>query len=229
MTFETEAERGGILFSETASIRDFFNRVGPWFYSWFFTAVGYRSSLKYFLRVNHQRLGLREGMSVLDAGIGTGFLTINLLKEAPIPLTITGLDFSVGMLAGLKRRLARLGLLKYVQLQVGDMRQMPFPDKSFDLLISSAAIEYLPEVKDGISEFVRVLRPGGRLIIIATRDSFMGKLIAATWKNKTLKPEYIMECMARAGITNIESLRFPWYFPHVNWWGMALLGEKRFH
>jgi ubiquinone/menaquinone biosynthesis C-methylase UbiE len=229
MTFETEAEHGGILFSETASIRDFFNRVGPWFYSWFFTAVGYRSSLKYFLRVNNQRLGLREGMSVLDAGIGTGFLTINLLKEAPIPLTITGLDFSVGMLVGLKRRLARLGLLKYVQLQVGDMRQMPFPDRSFDLLISSAAIEYLPEVKDGISEFVRVLRPGGRLIIIATRDSFMGKVIAATWKNKILKPEDIIEYMAHSGITHVERLRFPWYFPHINWWGMALLGEKRFH
>ena len=226
MTVETKTEQSGILFSETASIRDFFNKVGPWFYSWFFTAVGYRSSLKYFLRLNHQRMGLREGMRVLDAGIGTGFLTINLLREAPIPLTITGLDFSVGMLAGLKRRLTRLGLLEYVRLQVGDMRQMPFPDNSFDLLVSSAAIEYLPGVKDGISEFGRVLRPGGRLIIIATRDSFMGKAIAATWKNKTLNPEHIMECMARAGIVCIERLRFPWYFPHVNWWGMALWGEK---
>ena len=227
MTKKIKADHSEVLSSDTASIRKFFNRVGPWFYAWFFTAVGYRSSLKYFLRHNHPRLGLREGMTVLDAGIGTGFLTINLLKEAPIPLTITGVDFSVGMLAGLKRRLASLGLSKCVRLQVGDMRQMPFPEGSFDLVVSSAAIEYLPKVEHGISEFGRVLRPGGRLMIIATRNSFMGKVIAATWKNKTLEPEYIRACMDRVGITSIEMLKFPWYFPHVNGWGMALLGEKR--
>jgi SAM-dependent methyltransferase len=226
LTRKTEGDHTDVSFSDTAAIRDFFDRVGPWFYSGFFTAVGYRSSLKYFLRFNHSRLGLREGMNVLDAGIGTGFLTINLLKDSLIPLSITGLDFSVGMFVGLKRRLKRLGLDEYVKLQVGDMRQMPFPDGSFDLVVSSAAIEYLPEVADGISEFGRVLRPGGRLLLITTRNSFMGKVIAATWRNVTLDPSYIKECMGRSGITSVETLQFPWYFPHVNWWGMAILGER---
>ena len=227
MTKKTKADHEERLSSDTALIRKFFNRVGPWFYACFFTAVGYRSSLKYFLRHNHARLGLRKEMRVLDAGIGTGFLTINLLKEAPIPLNITGLDFSIGMLAGLKRRLASLGLSKQVSLHMGDMRQMPFPEGSFDLVVSSAAIEYLPEVEHGISEFGRVLRPGGRLLIIATRNSFMGKVIAVTWKNKILEPKHIRACMDRFGMTSIETLKFPRYFPHVNWWGMALLGEKK--
>jgi len=212
--------------AEPAKIKDFFNRVGPRFYSCFFGLVGYRSSLRYFVRANHQRFGLREGMRVLDAGIGTGFLTIGLLREAPVPLTITGLDFSAGMLAGLGRRLERLGLDDRVRLHLGDMRRMPLRDGCFDLVVSSAAMEYLPEVWDGIAECARVLRPGGRLLIIATRDSFMGKLVAATWRNKTLETTYVKQCMERAGLGSVESLRFPAQFAYVNWWGMALLGEK---
>jgi len=210
----------------TAGINEFFDRVGPWFYAAFFSAIGYRASIKYFLRIHHVRLGLREGMKILDAGIGTGFLTVNLLQEAPIPLEIAGLDFSPGMLAGLNQWLTELGLEDRVKLHQADMRQMPFPNEIFDLVITSAAMEYLPEVWDGISECGRVLRPGGKFLFIATRDSFMGKVIAATWKNKVLSPAHVSECMKRAGMTRIERLRFPWYFPHVNWWGMALLGEK---
>jgi ubiquinone/menaquinone biosynthesis C-methylase UbiE len=210
----------------TAGINEFFDRVGPRFYAAYFSAIGYRASIKHFLRMQHARFGLRDGMKILDAGIGTGFLTVNLLKEAPIPLEIAGLDFSPGMLAGLKHWLNKLGLHDRVKLYRADMRQMPFPNETFDLIITSAAMEYLPEVWDGISECGRVLRPGGKFLFIATRDSFMGKVIAATWKNKILSPAYVSECMKRAGMPRIESLCFPWYFPHVNWWGMVLLGEK---
>jgi ubiquinone/menaquinone biosynthesis C-methylase UbiE len=214
------------LSAQPHEIKEFFDNVGPWFYSLFFTSVGYRASLRFFVRTNHGRLGLSEGMSILDAGIGAGFLTISLLEEAPIPLKITGLDFSPGMLVGLRRGLRRLGLEERVKLQVGDMRDMPFADESFDLVVSSAAMEYLPEVGDGISECGRVLRPGGRLLLIATRDSFMGKLVAATWRNKTLETAHVRDCMARAGMKNVESLRFTRLVALFNWWGMALLGEK---
>ena len=165
-------------------------------------------------------------MKVLDAGIGTGFLTVNLLNEAPVPLTIVGLDFSKGMLIGLNRWLKELGLEKRVKLNLADMRQMPFPDETFDLVITSAAMEYLPDVSEGIRECGRVLRPGGKLLFIATRDSFMGKVIAATWRNKILDVDHVKECMRLAGIMHIEHLKFPWYFAYANWWGMSLLGEK---
>ncbi|RJP20312.1 MAG: class I SAM-dependent methyltransferase [Candidatus Abyssobacteria bacterium SURF_5] len=209
-----------------ASINLFFDRVGPWFYSFYFTAIGYRASLKYLIRANLDLLGLKEGMRILDAGIGTGFLTVNLLREASEPLEVFGLDFSPGMLLGLNRRLTRLGLERRVRLHLADMRQMPFADASFDLVITSAAMEYLPEVWEGISECGRVLRPGGKLLFIATRNSLMGKMIAATWRNKVLEPAHVIRGMNQAGITAIETLRFPWYFPHVNSWGMVLLGCK---
>jgi ubiquinone/menaquinone biosynthesis C-methylase UbiE len=130
------------------------------------------------------------------------------------------------MLHGLNRWLIKLGLQQRVQLHLADMRQMPFPNETFDLVVTSAAMEYLPEVWNGISECGRVLRPGGKFLFIATRNSFMGKMIAASWKNKVLDPAYVSQCMSRAGMTRIQPLRFPWYFPQVNWWGMVLLGEK---
>ena len=63
-------------------------------------------------------------------------------------------------------------------------------------------------------------------MIISTRRSLMGKLIAVLWRCNMLEPPKIKESMTRSGIKRIDSLRFPWYFPHVNDWGMVLLGEK---
>lgn len=214
------------LRSNPEAIRDFFNNVGPWFYTWYFGLMGYHSSLRYFWRRHYARMGLQEGMRVLDCGIGTGFLTINLLREAPIPLTVTGLDFSPGMLVGLKRNLKKYGFENVVKPHLGDMCRMPLPDGSFDLVMTSEAMEYLPDVWNGISECVRVLRPGGKFLFIATKNSFMGMLIAATWRNKVLNPAHVAECMIRAGISRIETLRFPWYFKYVDATVMALLGEK---
>jgi len=223
---EIRTQRYGDLRESTAAIQGFFDRVGPRLYAIFFGALGYRASLRHFMRAHHHRFGLRDHMAILDAGIGTGFLTVGLLRESPIPLEAVGMDFSRGMLTGLKRRLTTEGLESRVRLNLADMRRMPFPHHAFDLVITSAAMEYLPQVRDGIVECARVLRPGGRLLFIATRDSLMGKAIAATWKNKVLSPIHVADCMRRAGMTRVERLRFPWYFPHVNAWGMALLGQK---
>ena len=214
------------LRADPQAIRDFFDNVGPWFYTWYFALMGYRASLRYFWRSHYDRMELREGIRILDSGIGTGFLTINLLRQAPIPLTITGLDFSPGMLVGLKRNLRKYSFEGHVKPHLGDMRQMSFPDESFDLVMTSEAMEYLPDVWEGISECARVLRPGGKLLFIATKNTFMGKLIAATWKNKVLDPTHVRDCMVRAGVSRVETLRFPWYFKYVDATVMALLGEK---
>ncbi|MEW6440991.1 MAG: class I SAM-dependent methyltransferase [bacterium] len=211
---------------DAAQVRGFFDKVGPWFYEFFFTLLGYRASLRHFSRLNYPHLGLDRGARVLDAGIGSGFLTANLLRETPVRFTVTGLDFSLGMWIALKRWLRRLNLENQVKFYLGDMRAMPFRNASFDLVVSSAAMEYLPEVDKGIAECCRVLRPGGRLLVITTRRTFIGKLIALLWRNATLEPARMAQHMRDGGIHHVKRLRFPWYFPHVNWWGMVLLGEK---
>lgn len=226
MTPDEKKKKFSDLRVNPEAIRSFFNNVGPWFYTWYFTLMGYRASLRYFWRSHYACMELQEGMRILDCGIGTGFLTLNLLREAPIHLTITGLDFSPGMLVGLERNLKKYNLDGRVKPNLADMRQMPFSNSSFDFVMTSEAMEYLPDVRDGISECVRVLRPGGKLLFIATKNSFMGTLIAATWKNKVLDPTHVKDCMIQAGIDRVETLRFPWYFKYVDATVMALLGEK---
>ncbi len=226
MARDERAQRFDALRVGPETIRDFFDRVGPWFYTWYFALMGYRSSLGYFWREHFARMGLREETRILDSGIGTGFLTVSLLRESPIPLTITGVDFSPGMLVGLKRNLEPHGFENRVTTQLGDMRKLPFGDASFDFVMTSEAMEYLPDVREGISECARVLRPGGRFLFIATKNSFMGKLIAATWKNKVLDPDHVASCMRACGIQRVDTLHFPWYFKHVDATIMALLGDK---
>jgi hypothetical protein len=63
-------------------------------------------------------------------------------------------------------------------------------------------------------------------LFIATKNSFMGKLIAATWKNKVLDPDHVASCMRASGIQRVDTLHFPWYFKHVDATIMALLGDK---
>jgi ubiquinone/menaquinone biosynthesis C-methylase UbiE len=169
---------------------------------------------------------LHEGAAILDSGIGTGFLTISLLRESPIALSVTGVDFSAGMLDGLGRNLTHYGVEHRVTRHLGDMRKLPYSDESFDFVMTSEAMEYLPNVTEGISECARVLRPGGGILFIATKNSPMGKLVAATWMNKVLDPEYVRGSMAELGISRIETLHFPWYFKHIDLAIMALLGVK---
>ena len=82
-------------------------------------------------------------------------------------------------------------------------------------------------MKYRMDEFHRILRQGGKFLFIATKNSFMGKLVAATWRNKVLDPVHVRECMERAGIGQVETLRLPWYFKTVDAAIMALLGEFR--
>lgn len=208
------------------NIQRLYDRVGTWFYSFFFIVAGYRAAIRDFLRREVDRLGIETGIRVLDAGIGTGFLTINLLKSSRHRLRVTGLDFSRGMQADLKKRLLQAGVRNHVTLLQADIQRIPLAGASFDLVVSSAAIEYLSDIETGIAEMARVLRPGGKLLIIATRSSPMGKFVAAIWKNKALDPDRMIRILQSHHIRHIRRLSFGKIYFHINAWGMILVGEK---
>jgi ubiquinone/menaquinone biosynthesis C-methylase UbiE len=103
----------------------------------------------------------RPSLAALDAGCGTGFLSLEMAGRGH---RVTGVDFAPAMIAAAKRKAALQGL--DIHFEQGDAEALPFPPGSFDLVISRHVLWTLPHPEAAIDEWKRVLRPGGRLAII---------------------------------------------------------------
>jgi ubiquinone/menaquinone biosynthesis C-methylase UbiE len=103
----------------------------------------------------------RPSLAALDAGCGTGFLSLEMGGRGH---RVTGVDFAPAMIAAAKRKAATQGL--DIHFEQGDAEALPFPPGSFDLVISRHVLWTLPHPEAAIDEWKRVLRPGGRLAII---------------------------------------------------------------
>jgi ubiquinone/menaquinone biosynthesis C-methylase UbiE len=103
----------------------------------------------------------RPSLAALDAGCGTGFLSLEMAGRGH---RVTGIDFAPAMIAAAKRKAATQGL--DIHFEQGDAEALPFPPSSFDLVISRHVLWTLPHPEAAIVEWKRVLRPGGRLAII---------------------------------------------------------------
>jgi len=103
-----------------------------------------------------------SGGSVLDVGCGGGQNARTIATERP-DLRVTGLDLSPRQVARARRRTAALG--GRVQVVEGSALELPFGSATFDYLISIGSIKHWPDRGRGLGECVRVVRPGGTVVI----------------------------------------------------------------
>ena len=115
------------------------------------TSVWYRQALV--------DLELQPGMKVLDVGCGTGESTRFLTNSYP-DIEVEGLDLSPGMLA-VARQLDSVS--NYFE---GDVCNIERPDATYDLVITAFTFRNFPDKQTSLTEMIRVLRPGGRLLIL---------------------------------------------------------------
>ncbi len=109
---------------------------------------------------------IRDGESILEVAVGTGLTFREILKANPHGHN-AGIDLTPAILEKARRRAAKSGLNNY-DLSQGDAYTLQFPNRQFDLLVNNYLFDLLPEEDfvTVLSEFKRVLKPGGRLILI---------------------------------------------------------------
>src|SRR6202035_5140526 len=97
----------------------------------------------------------------LDIGCGTGFLSLELAGRGH---RVTGIDFAPAMLALARQKAASAGA--DIHFEEADAENLPLPPLAFDLVITRHVLWTLPHPEAAIDEWIRVLRPGGRLAVI---------------------------------------------------------------
>ncbi len=98
----------------------------------------------------------------LDVGVGDGLLTLMLAEAAE---SVTAVDLSPEMLSQLAQRAERKGIRNLSTVE-GEMEKLPLPDTSFDVAVLSQALHHAQRPERALSEALRVLVPGGRLLVI---------------------------------------------------------------
>ncbi len=104
--------------------------------------------------------------TILDIATGTGDLAIML--SGSTTAKITGADISNGMLEVGRKKITAANLSDRIELVYGDSENLPFADATFDAVTVSFGIRNFENLEKGLSEILRVLRPGGRFVILET-------------------------------------------------------------
>lgn len=171
-------------------------------------------------RAMHQRvldhLDLRPDGEVLDAGCGTGNLLAALLTREP-GTRVAGLDFSPAMLRLTRRKAPGAAV------QVQDLNgALPYPAASFDAITCVNALYTLTEPVAVLREFRRVLRPGGRVILVNPLPGFSAAAIladhvrncrtAAAWTEVLVHIPHIITIMALNAIIQGRGARGSYHF-----------------
>lgn len=192
-------------------------------YDLMFRVNGYGRSVERYLRENP--LPLPAGARVLDAGCGTGLLTLALLRVLERPADVASIDLSLRSLQTARRAAQKLKVSprRRVMFAQSNALALPFADETFDLVLTSGVLEYLP-LRDGLQEFARVLAPGGHLVYVPVRPSPLTRLLEVMFRFKAHPPREVEEDTRRF-FRVLEHYRFPPLEP-IGWTKSLVLAQK---
>lgn len=131
-----------------------------------------------------QGLQIQPGTKVLDVACGAGQVSIPMARAG---VQVTGVDIATNLIADARTRAVEEGL--NVQFDEGDAEDLPYPDASFETVISLIGAMFAPRPDRVASELVRVTRSGGRIIMMNwTPGGFIGQMFKINGKHVPLSP-----------------------------------------
>jgi arsenite methyltransferase len=151
-------------------------------------------------------LAIRPGERVLDVGAGPGLLVAELAEAVGASGHVTGLDINPHMVALTQQRCAAQALAQRVSVLQGDATALPLADAAFDVAVSTQVYEYVQDLSSALAELHRVLRPGGRALILDTdwdsivwhaTDRARMRRVLAAWTQRFADPHLPATLAAR--------------------------------
>jgi ubiquinone/menaquinone biosynthesis C-methylase UbiE len=146
--------------------------------------------------IRSRRFDLRGMKSILDVGSGAGQIAGHLLEFADADAEIMCTDLSHEMLRRARNRLKS----RRPTFVVADVTSLPFADGSFDGITCGYVLEHVPAPEKGLSECARVLRAGGRMLLLTTEDNFSGAWTSRFWYCRTYNRRELKQVCESLGL-----------------------------
>ncbi len=185
---------------------------------------GYRKSVENFLR--SMDLKIDENSYVLDAGSGTGIVTLGFQSAGFRPRKTVAVDLSFNSL-----QIAREQFEKDEQTDAenvcvtqGNILSLPFADETFDLVLTCGVLEYV-SLEAGFRELARVAKTGAKLVLIPVKPSFVGSVLEILYKFKTHPLEDVKR-VSQQHFNIVGDHEFPITEP-IGWSKKIFLLEKK--
>lgn len=180
----------------------------------------FRPSYLAFLEELHLcRKDVEESFRLLDVGCGTGTFA-GMLAATAVPADIVGLDYSPAMCQVASGKARHANLQDRVCFVAADSEHLPFADDTFDFVTCSNSFHHYPHQQNMVSEVRRILRPGGRFMLIdGFRDNIIGwvtfdVIIGAVEKHIYHAPwSVIRGYFEKAGFSEIRHRKLNFWFP----------------
>jgi ubiquinone/menaquinone biosynthesis C-methylase UbiE len=185
---------------------------------------GYQNSVADFLKTLD--LKIDDQSLVLDAGSGTGIMTLGFQAAGYQSKKTIALDLSFNLLEVSREefRKDQEANAENIAPVQGNILEMPFADDTFDLVLTCGVLEYVP-LDEGIKEMARVLKKGAKLVLIPVKSSLVGAFLEILYNFKTLPAEDI-KFISEEHFTIVGEHQFPITEP-IGWSKMIFLLEKK--
>jgi ubiquinone/menaquinone biosynthesis C-methylase UbiE len=185
---------------------------------------GYRQSVEKYLK--SLDLAIDENSYVLDAGSGTGIVTLGFHSAGFRPRATVALDLSFNSLKVARDEFKKDKATDAENIAPvqGNVLSLPFADETFDLVLSCGVLEYVP-LDDGLREMARVLKTGAKLVFIPVKPSFVGAVLEILYNFK-IHPIKNVRKISQRYFNIVGRHKFPITEP-IGWSKMIFLLEKK--